>query len=108
MKILVIEDDARFASLLERAIREAGWDTIMQPGAACFSACPYILAAGVERQVSRSALVGVDQLCAGEASEDGELLAGAAGQGAERDGASPQRPGLDGKCAQGAVRPAHR
>ncbi|MEH6773513.1 MAG: hypothetical protein V7668_06290, partial [Cereibacter changlensis] len=54
------------ALAIGRTIREAGWDTIMQPGAACFSACPYILAAGVERQVSRSALVGVHQHYFGE------------------------------------------
>jgi hypothetical protein len=38
----------------------------MQPDAACLSACPYILAGGVERTVSRSALVGVHQHYFGE------------------------------------------
>jgi hypothetical protein len=49
-----------------RAIRAAGWPVTMQPGDACFSACPYILASGTERRVSRSALVGVHQHYFGE------------------------------------------
>lgn len=44
-----------------RAIRAAGIATAMEPGTACFSACPYILAAGTERAVSRAAMVGVHQ-----------------------------------------------
>jgi len=49
-----------------RMIRAAGLPTMMQSGAACFSACPYILAAGTERRVSRKALVGVHQHYFGE------------------------------------------
>jgi hypothetical protein len=49
-----------------RTIRAAGWPVAMQDGAACFSACPYILAAGTERIVSRGALVGVHQHYFGE------------------------------------------
>jgi hypothetical protein len=49
-----------------RRIRAEGISVVMQPGAACFSACPYILAAGVEREVSRRALVGVHQHYFGE------------------------------------------
>lgn len=49
-----------------RAIRAAGWPVVMQAGDACFSACPYILAAGTERSVSRRALVGVHQHYFGE------------------------------------------
>lgn len=51
-----------------RMIREGGVDTVMQAGAACFSACPYILAAGVARRVSRAALVGVHQHYFGEST----------------------------------------
>ncbi|TGD43644.1 hypothetical protein EEB11_09715 [Pseudotabrizicola sediminis] len=51
-----------------RMIRDAGLPTQMQAGAACFSACPYILAAGTERQVSRRALVGVHQHYFGEST----------------------------------------
>lgn len=51
-----------------RAIRSAGLPTLMQSGAACFSACPYILAAGTERRVSRDALVGVHQHYFGEST----------------------------------------
>lgn len=49
-----------------RTIRAAEMETVMQAGAACFSACPYILAAGVVRAVSREALVGVHQHYFGE------------------------------------------
>jgi hypothetical protein len=44
-----------------RSLREAGADTIMLPGMACLSACPYILAGGVERRVSGDAAVGMHQ-----------------------------------------------
>ncbi|NEX47785.1 hypothetical protein [Pseudotabrizicola algicola] len=49
-----------------RQIRAAGLPTLMQGGAACFSACPYILAGGAERRVSRGAMVGVHQHYFGE------------------------------------------
>jgi hypothetical protein len=49
-----------------RMIRTAGLAVVMQEGAACFSACPYILAAGTERSVSRKAMVGVHQHYFGE------------------------------------------
>ncbi|MCU0911145.1 MAG: hypothetical protein MUE98_07320 [Rhodobacteraceae bacterium] len=49
-----------------RAIREAGLPTAMEDGAICFSACPYMLAGGVERQVHRGAQVGVHQHYFGE------------------------------------------
>ncbi|RGP36614.1 hypothetical protein D1012_13150 [Pseudotabrizicola alkalilacus] len=51
-----------------RMIRAAEVPTLMQAGAACFSACPYILAAGTERRVSRTALVGVHQHYFGEST----------------------------------------
>ncbi len=78
-------DDARFAKQLEaedgllraainspggsvrdalaigRALREAGINTEIEAGDVCFSACPYILAAGVERSVGEGAQVGVHQ-----------------------------------------------
>ncbi|HEY9038652.1 MAG TPA: hypothetical protein VIN05_06890 [Roseovarius sp.] len=78
-------DDARFAKQLEaesglqraainspggsvrdalaigRALREAGLDTEIEAGDICFSACPYILSAGVERAVGEGAQVGVHQ-----------------------------------------------
>lgn len=44
-----------------RAIRTAELPVFVAPGAACLSACPYILAGGVEREVSRRAMVGVHQ-----------------------------------------------
>jgi hypothetical protein len=44
-----------------RSLRESGADTLMLPGMACLSSCPYILAAGVERRVSKDAAVGMHQ-----------------------------------------------
>ncbi|MEI4471854.1 hypothetical protein [Frigidibacter sp. MR17.24] len=51
-----------------QAIRDAGLPTAMAAGAACFSACPYILAGGTERRVDRDARVGVHQHYFGENS----------------------------------------
>jgi hypothetical protein len=42
-------------------LREHDLDTLIAPGAACVSACPLILFAGVERVVSRSGWVGLHQ-----------------------------------------------
>lgn len=44
-----------------RTIRENGLNTLISPDAACLSACPYILAGGVERIVSKSGWVGLHQ-----------------------------------------------
>ncbi len=44
-----------------RAIREAGFDTEIGEEGICLSACPYLLAAGVERRAADSAQVGVHQ-----------------------------------------------
>jgi hypothetical protein len=49
------------ALAIGRAIRAAGLATAVEQGATCFSACPYMLAGGVERQVHREARVGVHQ-----------------------------------------------
>ena len=49
-----------------RTIRTTGVPVIVGTGASCFSACPYILAGGLEREVSRAALVGVHQHYFGE------------------------------------------
>jgi hypothetical protein len=51
-----------------RAIRDSGLPVAVTEGASCFSACPYILAGGVEREVSRAARVGVHQHYFGESS----------------------------------------
>ncbi|MDS9468822.1 ATP-dependent Clp protease proteolytic subunit [Paracoccus sp. MBLB3053] len=42
-------------------IRSAGYRTKVEAGAVCLSACPYILAAGVERSAAPGAVVGVHQ-----------------------------------------------
>lgn len=47
-------------------IRETGIPVSVMAGAFCFSACPYILAGGSERTVSRKAYVGVHQHYFGE------------------------------------------
>ena len=48
------------------AIRAAGLRTVLEDGDICLSACPYVLAGGVERQVPDTALVGVHQHYFGE------------------------------------------
>ncbi len=49
------------ALILGRALRRAGFDTELREGDICYSACPYLLAAGVNRRVPDSASVGVHQ-----------------------------------------------
>ena len=49
-----------------RYIREAGLDTRVGAGDICFSACPYMLAAGIRRSVNDDAQVGVHQHYFGE------------------------------------------
>ncbi|PVA09218.1 hypothetical protein DC366_15060 [Pelagivirga sediminicola] len=51
----------RDALTIGRALREAGLQTQIEAGDICFSACPYILAAGVTRRVGEGAQVGVHQ-----------------------------------------------
>lgn len=51
----------RDALEIGRSLRAAGLETVMAAGDICFSACPYILAAGVERRVDGAAQVGVHQ-----------------------------------------------
>lgn len=54
------------AIAIGRALRMAGLATTMEAGAVCLSACPYMLAGGVARTVSRTAKVGVHQHYYGE------------------------------------------
>lgn len=49
------------ALLIGRQIRDLGANTTMSAADICLSACPYLLAAGVERTVSIDAMVGVHQ-----------------------------------------------
>lgn len=49
------------ALALGRLIRERGLDTGVLSGAVCLSSCPYVLAGGVTRQVSRKGAVGLHQ-----------------------------------------------
>ena len=49
------------ALAIGRTIRGAGFDTLIDMGAVCLSACPYVLAAGVQRQAMAGAVVGVHQ-----------------------------------------------
>lgn len=44
-----------------RMLREADATTAILPGMVCASACPYLLAGGTERQVSRRGVVGMHQ-----------------------------------------------
>lgn len=56
------------ALAIGRAIRAAGTDTAVEDGAVCLSACPYLLAGGVERRVAPEAMVGVHQHYFGEST----------------------------------------
>jgi len=49
------------ALALGRYIRRAGLATEMEDGAICYSACPYLLAAGITRTIPDGASVGVHQ-----------------------------------------------
>ncbi len=53
---------------LGRYIRQTGINTRMLAGEYCYSACPYILMGGVEREVDEKAQVGVHQHYFGESS----------------------------------------
>ncbi|WP_299724681.1 hypothetical protein [uncultured Tateyamaria sp.] len=54
------------ALTLGRHIRAQGIDTQMLAGEFCYSACPYLLAAGTKRDISNDASVGVHQHYFGE------------------------------------------
>ena len=58
--------DVDDALQIGRLIRARDLPVVIAPGAVCFSACPYILAGGRERQVSREGFVGVHQHYFGE------------------------------------------
>ncbi|MAQ37829.1 MULTISPECIES: hypothetical protein [Thioclava] len=49
------------ALAIGRVLREAEKNTVILPGMACMSACPYVLAAGQERRVSPDGYVGMHQ-----------------------------------------------
>ena len=49
------------ALIIGRFIRDQELNTLILPGMACLSACPYMLAGGVERQVSLTGSVGLHQ-----------------------------------------------
>jgi hypothetical protein len=49
------------ALAIGQIIRDRGLDTHILSGMICLSACPYVLAGGVERQVSRNGAVGLHQ-----------------------------------------------
>ncbi len=53
---------------LGRAVRLAGLETEMREGDICYSACPYLLAAGVKRTIPEEAFVGVHQHYFGEST----------------------------------------
>ncbi len=53
---------------LGRYVRDAGIATRMEAGEVCYSACPYILVAGVAREIPDAASVGVHQHYFGEST----------------------------------------
>ncbi len=58
----------RDAIEIGRFIRTQGFDTAMRDGDICYSACPYLLAAGITRDVPDTASVGVHQHYFGEST----------------------------------------
>ncbi len=56
------------ALTIGEAIRAAELDTLMEDGDICLSACPYVLASGVDRQIPDGAMVGVHQHYFGEST----------------------------------------
>jgi hypothetical protein len=54
------------ALAIGRLIRDRDLPVVIASGAVCFSACPYVLAGGRERAVSKTAFVGVHQHYFGE------------------------------------------
>ena len=54
------------ALALGRAVREIGAETLLENGAGCYSACPYIFAGGVTRVIAENAQLGVHQHSFGE------------------------------------------
>ncbi|QFT59277.1 hypothetical protein FIU94_10610 [Sulfitobacter sp. THAF37] len=53
---------------LGRSLRTAGLDTALRDGDICYSACPYVLAAGVNRDIPEGGSVGVHQHYFGEST----------------------------------------
>ncbi|OSP53977.1 hypothetical protein [Pseudoruegeria sp. SK021] len=53
--------EVRVALELGRQIRDGGFATTVKSQASCLSSCPYLLAGGTDRTVSREAWVGVHQ-----------------------------------------------
>jgi len=53
---------------LGRILRDADYNTAMRDGDICYSACPYLLAAGVARDIPDTASVGVHQHYFGEST----------------------------------------
>ncbi|MDO5640803.1 MAG: hypothetical protein Q4G26_00235 [Paracoccus sp. (in: a-proteobacteria)] len=49
------------ALAIGRMLRAGGFDTVIQDGAVCLSACPYIMAGGISREAETGAVVGVHQ-----------------------------------------------
>ena len=56
----------RDALVLGRALRQMGMTTALRSGDICYSACPYLLAAGTSRTIPEDASVGVHQHFFGE------------------------------------------
>jgi hypothetical protein len=67
------------AIAIGRAIRENGFDTLVEAGSLCASSCPLILAGGVERNAAPDAAIGVHQIYATTQATDAASLAFAAG-----------------------------
>lgn len=49
------------ALAIGRTIRSSGYDTVVDAGSVCLSACPYLMAGGVQRRADKGAVIGVHQ-----------------------------------------------
>ncbi len=67
------------AIAIGRAIREAGFGTLVESGSLCASSCPLIFAGGVTRDAAADAAIGVHQIYATTPVADAAALALAAG-----------------------------
>lgn len=60
--------DVAEALTLGRYVRDQGFDTALRQSDICYSACPYVLAAGVAREIAAGGSVGVHQHYFGEST----------------------------------------
>lgn len=68
------------ALAIGRAIRDRGYDTVVEKGALCASSCPLVFAGGVSRTAAEGATLGVHQVFAAETTQQSAASAMAGAQ----------------------------